>query len=157
VGQVRDGSLGAVLAVILRFNSSKFGQCASLLPLSAPKALLLRWLPCRNVSGTRVIVPIRPQLAGASTPPTESLPATMVVGGVSFLSYGAHCDCYPHAYLTAAAAIGGSREEASEFCTRLKRVVAEALAKQRRAGEGQAGVAAAAALPDIQNDQATSS
>ena len=42
-----------------------------------------------------------------------------IVSGIEFTGYGAHHDHYPHAYLTAAAAIGSTSQEAEEFSIRL--------------------------------------
>ena len=41
------------------------------------------------------------------------------VGEYTFLNYGAHCDDYPHAYFTAAAAIGIDRKDVDAFIERL--------------------------------------
>ncbi|GFH15598.1 sep-tRNA:Sec-tRNA synthase, partial [Haematococcus lacustris] len=65
------------------------------------------WARC--VSGTRV----------AGTGRAQN------VAGITFQNYGAHHDTYPHTYLTAAAAIGGSRREVDEFCARLLRCYKE--------------------------------
>mmetsp|Transcript_1541 Transcript_1541/g.2208 ORF Transcript_1541/g.2208 Transcript_1541/m.2208 type:complete len:125 (-) Transcript_1541:329-703(-) len=64
------------------------------------------------ISGTRVVV-----VHGGKS---------LQVAGVTFGSYGSHVsdvatEKYPcRAYLTAAAALGGSREEVDEFCKRLR-------------------------------------
>ena len=47
------------------------------------------------------------------------------VAGISFVGYGASTDDYPTDYLTAAAAIGGSKEECLSFCERLWAVLEE--------------------------------
>lgn len=41
------------------------------------------------------------------------------MGPYEFQNYGAHCDDYPHAYFTAAAAIGVQREDVDTFVERL--------------------------------------
>lgn len=59
----------------------------------------------RGISGTRVVAPGKVQDFG---------------GMLRFDDYGSHCaGGYPHAYLTAAAAVGTSRGEVDEFCVRL--------------------------------------
>jgi O-phospho-L-seryl-tRNASec:L-selenocysteinyl-tRNA synthase len=63
----------------------------------------------RGASGARVVVPGKRQ----------------EVAGMEFKGYGASCDDYPYAYLTVAAAIGGSAAELDEFIARLEAAVAE--------------------------------
>lgn len=58
---------------------------------------------------------------------------TQSVGGLSFQNYGSHHNAYPHVYFTAAAAIGGSEEEVTEFCARLHKTLSEAVARQYKA------------------------
>lgn len=64
------------------------------------------------------------------------------VAGKAFANYGAHQDAYPHVYLTAAAALGGSTREADEFCRRfcetIKEVVVKAAKQQQQQGQAQA-------------------
>jgi len=48
-----------------------------------------------------------------------------VVGGVSFSDYGSHTSDYPHQYLTAAAALGGTHAEVDVFVTRLVKAYLE--------------------------------
>jgi O-phospho-L-seryl-tRNASec:L-selenocysteinyl-tRNA synthase len=69
----------------------------------------------RGVSGTRVV----------------ARGATATVAGMAFGGYGAHCDNYPCDYLTAAAAIGGTRAEVDAFVGRLTRTFDEFKRKQR--------------------------
>ena len=45
------------------------------------------------------------------------------IGKHTFANWGAHYDGYPCTYLTAAAAIGMSREEVDIFCKRLDRTL----------------------------------
>ncbi len=52
---------------------------------------------------------------------TGGKPAT--VAGITLNSFGANCDAYPHTYMTAAAALGGSQLDVAEFCGRLQRCV----------------------------------
>jgi O-phospho-L-seryl-tRNASec:L-selenocysteinyl-tRNA synthase len=47
--------------------------------------------------------------------------STRQVADISFTSYGAHFDNYPHTYLTVAAAIGGSKEEIDKFFVRFEK------------------------------------
>ncbi len=46
------------------------------------------------------------------------------VAGLWFSGFGAHTDAYPTAYLTAAAAIGMTKNDVDVFIARLKRVLA---------------------------------
>mmetsp|Transcript_38719 Transcript_38719/g.86114 ORF Transcript_38719/g.86114 Transcript_38719/m.86114 type:complete len:580 (+) Transcript_38719:110-1849(+) len=59
------------------------------------------WARC--ISGTRVV-------------PTGK---KQNVAGIDFVGYGAHHYAYPHVYMTAAAAIGTTREDVDEFVSRL--------------------------------------
>jgi hypothetical protein len=73
-------------------------------------------------------------------------PAT--VGGITFQNYGAHHDNYPHTYLTAAAAVGGTLAEVKDFCSRVVKVLNEVTAKAALTREKRAlGAAEAAARP----------
>ena len=45
-----------------------------------------------------------------------------VIGPHTFANWGAHCDAYPCAYFTAAAAIGMEKEEVDTFAKRLDKV-----------------------------------
>lgn len=47
------------------------------------------------------------------------------VAGVTFEGYGSSHDAYPHAYLTAAAAIGTQLKEVDAFCARLDKCLTE--------------------------------
>jgi O-phospho-L-seryl-tRNASec:L-selenocysteinyl-tRNA synthase len=64
----------------------------------------------RCVSGTRVV------------PRSE----VKQMGGEVFVGFGSSTDEYPHAYMTAACAIGGSRSEVNEFFSRLEKTMKEA-------------------------------
>ncbi len=75
----------------------------------------------RGISGTRVIAPG----SGKST----------VVGSVAFEDYGSHCaGGYPHAYLTAAAALGATEQEVELFAARLSKALKEAAANAVQRG-----------------------
>ena len=82
----------------------------------------------RCASGARVIVPGK----------------TQEVAGVAFAGYGASCDAYPHAYLTVAAAIGSTEEDAAEFIRRLRVCVQEYGERARRGERGRPPAAAEA-------------
>eukprot|EP01136_Pigoraptor_vietnamica_P011233 Opistho-1_new@3591 len=69
----------------------------------------------RCVSGTRVVDPRKPP---------------MVIEGHSFAGFGAHYDEYPTPYLTAAAALGITREDIDTFVDRLDRTLAKAKAQR---------------------------
>ena len=69
---------------------------------------------CRCISGTRVV-------------PRGKVQS---VAGLSFVGYGAHHADYPHVYLTAAAAIGTTREEVDEFAARLSKAYEEFASKK---------------------------
>lgn len=76
------------------------------LPLKSP-TMLGSQLFVRGVSGARVVVP--------------SLERT--VAGHRLASFGAHHDAYPHAYLTAAAAVGQTTREIDLFVRRLEKLL----------------------------------
>jgi O-phospho-L-seryl-tRNASec:L-selenocysteinyl-tRNA synthase len=80
----------------------------------------------RRVSGPRVVLctpfPEAPAVSSAASP-DEAQPAVSgrykkVIDGVSFESYGAHADTYPYCYMTAACAIGATRQEMESFLQR---------------------------------------
>ncbi|KAK9831899.1 hypothetical protein WJX81_006837 [Elliptochloris bilobata] len=83
-----------------------------------PVAFLGSMLFKRCVSGTRVVA--RGKAA--------------VVAGHSFVGYGAHCDAYPHDYLTFAAALGTTRADVDAFVRRLEQCFAEFRARRASAG-----------------------
>ena len=74
-----------------------------------PVTFLGSMLFSRFVSGTRVV----------------ARQARQHVAGHSFIGYGAHCDDYPVAYLTVAAALGTTQENIDEFLKRLTVAYAE--------------------------------
>lgn len=74
-----------------------------------PVTFLGSMLFSRSVSGTRVV----------------ARQARQHVAGHSFIGYGAHCDDYPVAYLTVAAALGTTQEDIDEFLKRLTVAYAE--------------------------------
>jgi len=73
----------------------------------------------RCVSGTRVVP--RSQLK--------------IMGGENFVGFGSSTSQYPHAYMTAACAIGVSVQEVEEFYIRLDKTLAEFHAKKRKKSE----------------------
>lgn len=77
----------------------------------------------RCVSGTRVVVPST--TAVASTGSTKD-PTAKSIGPLTFPGYGSHADAYPPGpYLTAACAIGVTREEVDEFLRRLDKTLGD--------------------------------
>lgn len=78
----------------------------------------------RCASGARVVAPGKVQR----------------VAGVKFAGYGAHCDDYPHAYITVAAALGTTAADIDEFLRRLGACLAEHRQRRaRRRGQQQGG------------------
>ncbi|KAK7110099.1 hypothetical protein V1264_014027 [Littorina saxatilis] len=63
----------------------------------------------RFVSGTRVVAPGKEN----------------TIGGYTFQNFGAHCNSYPTAYLTAAAAVGMTKADVDTFISRLTKVLAK--------------------------------
>jgi O-phospho-L-seryl-tRNASec:L-selenocysteinyl-tRNA synthase len=78
----------------------------------------------RNVSGTRVHLNGKQQ----------------TIAGISFQDYGCHTAGYPHPYMNAAAALGGSKQEVDVFVGRLAKAYREL---QDRWSAQQAAAAAA--------------
>ena len=54
------------------------------------------------------------------------------VAGFEFQGYGAHCDAYPHDYLTVAAALGTRKDEITGFLEKLEKVIAKLKRKNSR-------------------------
>merc|ERR1712113_1291180 len=95
----------------------------------------------RRVSGPRVVLcspPPEPPLNSQEAPEPheeaaagESVPAPAkvkgkyrkTIDGVAFESYGAHTDTYQCCYLTAACALGATREEMDEFLARFEKAL----------------------------------
>lgn len=75
----------------------------------------------RCVSGTRVI----------------GKGAKQQVAGIDFEGFGAHCDDYPHAYLTVAAALGTKRSDVDGFLVRLEKAMAGFQKQQSRHSSAQ--------------------
>ena len=69
----------------------------------------------RRVSGTRVI----------------SRGVRQRVAGIGFEGYGAHCDNYPHTYLTFAAALGTLKSDVDRFLARLEKTIGSFRKQQR--------------------------
>jgi hypothetical protein len=109
-----------VVAESARFSAAE--PCDSLRSGSEPRAEALpitflgSMLFHRCVSGTRVIGRGKVQ----------------AVEGITFQGYGAHCDDYPHDYLTVAAALGTEEADIDEFCLRLRKCFLEFRKKESR-------------------------
>lgn len=90
----------------------------------------------RCVSGTRVVVPSSSSSADGRKDPTAK-----TIGPLTFRGYGSHADAYPPGpYLTAACAIGVSKDEVDAFLARLDKTLgdfARRRGKGRRAGAGE--------------------
>ena len=56
---------------------------------------------------------------------TVPLGKSLEVGGITFQGYGAHHDCYPVPYLTAAASLGMTHQDVDDFCVRLRKSFAD--------------------------------
>ena len=54
-----------------------------------------------------------------------------VISGLTFQGFGAHHDCYPSNYLTAAAAVGMTRSDVDSFIKRLDKVLTKVLCNTR--------------------------
>ena len=52
-----------------------------------------------------------------------------VINGHTFTGFSSHCDNYPYTYLTAAAAIGMTKDDVDAFIKRLDKVLAKAAVK----------------------------
>lgn len=83
-----------------------------------PAAFLGSMLFKRCVSGTRVV----------------ARGSRAEVAGHAFAGYGAHCDAYPHDYLTFAAALGTTRADVDAFVRRLEQCFAEFRARRGSGG-----------------------
>lgn len=97
---------------------------------SAPRdiSFLGSMLFTRCVSGTRVVVPSTFTAdAGSAKDPTAKS-----IGPLTFPGYGSHADAYgPGPYLTAACAIGVTKEEVDEFLRRLDKALGD-FSRRRR-------------------------
>lgn len=69
----------------------------------------------RGVSGARVVT---------------SEGDVKTVNSHEFVNWGSHSNCYPHSYLTAAAAVGVTRRDIEVFITKLKAVLSSLLARE---------------------------
>lgn len=78
---------------------------------------------CRNVSGTRVLTGGKQQ----------------TISGITFQDYGCHIAGYPHPYMTAAAAVGGTKQEVDVFVGRLVKCYNELRSKWSRAAAATGG------------------
>ena len=78
------------------------------------------------------------------------------IGPHTFTNWGAHCDGYPCAYFTAAAAIGMRREEVDTFAKRLEKVFTKFKRRHGPKVENPLGVAGGTALrEDLAETQGT--
>lgn len=93
----------------------------------------------RCVSGTRVVVPSDAAGAAGGEGGTGKDPTAKTIGPLTFPGYGSHADAYaPGPYLTAACALGVSKDEIDEFLRRLDKTLgdfARRRAKGRREGK----------------------
>ena len=77
--------------------------------------------------------------AGAATGSTKD-PTAKSIGPLTFPGYGSHADAYPPgSYLTAACAIGVTREEVDEFLRRLDKALGDFARRQRGRKEEKKG------------------
>lgn len=98
-----DAKSGGGLGAELGKSQSRQGQPRTGSAEGLPISFLGSMLFSRLVSGTRVVARGKRQ----------------AVEGLSFEGYGAHCDAYPHDYLTMAVALGTTRKDVDEFIVRL--------------------------------------
>jgi O-phospho-L-seryl-tRNASec:L-selenocysteinyl-tRNA synthase len=73
-----------------------------------PALVQMRCVACR-VSGVRVV----------------ARGVQQAVAGIDFQGYGSSCSEYPHHYMTAAAAIGGTKQDVDVFLAKLRERYAE--------------------------------
>jgi len=103
-------SLGITLDNLVRPRSSEESEEDYLKAVSKQISYFGSMLFKRCVSGTRVV------------PRGE----VKLIGGDTFVGFGSSTEFYPHAYMTAACAIGLSRHEVVEFFSRLDKTMNEA-------------------------------
>lgn len=108
-------SLGITLDKLVRPRNSDESEEDYMKAVSKQISYFGSMLFKRCVSGTRVV------------PRGE----VKQMGGESFVGFGSSTDCYPHAYMTAACAIGVSRNEVVEFFSRLDKTMKEAKKAKR--------------------------
>ena len=89
----------------------------------------------RGVSGTRVVTPTEVRRIDKWT----------------FRGYGAQCDDYPCAYITAAAAIGMTLADVETYCVRLESTIKEYLRQLRRGQPAPRDSTSAASVSDIKS------
>ena len=98
-GKASSTAAGSTARSLLAQSSHEVpAQSAPAQSLSMLGAMLFK----RGVSGTRVVAQGKVQS----------------IAGHSFWGYGAHCDSYPHTYLTFAAALGTTKGDVDEFLQR---------------------------------------
>lgn len=93
----------------------------------------------RCVSGTRVVVPsdAAGKGGGGKGGGTGKDPTAKTIGPLTFPGYGSHADAYaPGPYLTAACALGVSKDEVDEFLRRLDKTLGD-FARRRAKGRRQ--------------------
>jgi O-phospho-L-seryl-tRNASec:L-selenocysteinyl-tRNA synthase len=103
-------SLGITLDSLVRPQNNDESEEDYLKAVSKQISYFGSMLFKRCVSGTRVV------------PRGEE----KQMGGATFVGFGSSTDFYPHAYMTAACAIGVSRNEVTEFFSRLDKTMKEA-------------------------------
>lgn len=108
------------------FTAATSSSASSSRASTSSASYLGAMLFARGVSGTRVVLPEE----------------VKTIEGVEFRGFGAQYDSYPTAYLTAAAAIGMTREDVTMYLDRLQRTI-DAFLKQREKEEARKGAAAA--------------
>jgi O-phospho-L-seryl-tRNASec:L-selenocysteinyl-tRNA synthase len=101
--------------LVLDIKRNDISMAMSLAPFDSedPKKIsfLGSMLFSRFVSGTRVV--------------PRNVTATPISGMSAIEGWMSHCKSYPVAYLTAAAAVGLTKEEVDDFVTRLDKVLTE--------------------------------
>jgi O-phospho-L-seryl-tRNASec:L-selenocysteinyl-tRNA synthase len=103
-------SLGITLDHLVRPRNDDESEDEYLKAVSKQISYFGSMLFKRCVSGTRVV-------------PRSDVKQ---IEGELFLGFGSSTDRYPHAYMTAACAIGGSKSEVTEFFSRLDKTMKEA-------------------------------
>ena len=113
-------SFGISLDTLARPKEESEDEMAYIQSIRKEISSLGAMLFSRCVSGTRVI----PRLE------------TKTMGGVEFIGFGSSHDAYPHAYMTAACAMGVNAAEVDEFFVRLDKTLKEFKKKQNKVNKG---------------------
>lgn len=116
---LNDISYGITLDALVRPQSDDENDAVYFNAVSKDVSSFGAMLFSRCVSGTRVI------------PRGE----VKLMGGQTFVGFGSSVDDYPHAYMTAACAIGVSVAEMDDFFVRLDKVFREYHKRRRKHGE----------------------